>query len=111
MNTNASSLLAVAFAFFAFNASATTHVDSHLEFKDAAVQLDLSDRAVEGNITMTALVQLTNGNTRTMTQKYRNMNQAVDGYVQFVSTLPHGTRLVKVKFTNDRGEVVFEAQG
>ena len=50
MKYNVSSLLAVAFAFFAFNANATTHEVSTLDLNDAAVQMDLTDNLADGAI-------------------------------------------------------------
>lgn len=111
MKYNVSSLLAVAFAFFAFNANATTHEVSTLDLNDAAVQMDLTDNLADGSITANLLVQLPDGSTQRKSQKYRNMTQAVNDCTRFLTELPYGSRLLRAEFTNARGEVVFQFAG
>jgi|AOAMet1_18_M0_10_1038524.scaffolds.fasta_scaffold06789_2 hypothetical protein len=108
MNYNVSSLLAVAFAFFAFNASATTHEVTTLDLNGAAVQMDLSDNLADGAITAKLVVQLADGTIHRKSRKYRNMTQAVNDCSQFLTGLPFGTQLLRAQFINARGEVVFE---
>lgn len=106
MNQNVSSLFAVALAFFAFTASANTVTTA----TDVDVQMELTD-AVNGAITMNALVLLPDGTTSRKSATYRTMQEAVDGYVKFVTTLPYGSRLIRVEFTDQGGNVVFASQG
>ena len=105
MNYKVSSLFAVAFAFFAFAASANVANDNTVN-----VQMEMTD-TVDGAVTMSAAVQLPDGTTSRKTQTFRNMQQAVDGYVKFVTTLPYGSTLIRVQFTDEFGNVVFAAQG
>ena len=111
MNYKVSSLLAVAFAFFAFNASATTHEATTFDLNGAAVQLDLSDNLADGSITAKLVVQLADGSIRRKSQKYRSMTQAVNDCSQFLTGLPYGAQLLRAQFVNARGEVVFEFIG
>ena len=111
MNYNVSSLLAVAFAFFAFNARATTHEATTIDLNGAAVQLDLSDNLADGSITAKLVVQLADGSIRRKSQKYRSMTQAVNDCSQLLTGLPYGAQLLRAQFVNARGEVVFEFIG
>ena len=106
MNYKISSLFAVAFAFFAFTASANTNAIT----TDFNVQMELTV-VVDGGITMTAEVLLPDGTISRKSKNFRSMEQAVDGYVKFVSTLPYGSQLIRVEFTDRNGNVVFAAQG
>lgn len=106
MNQNVSSLFAVALAFFAFTASANSVTTT----TDVDVQMEQTD-VVNAGITMNALVQLPDGTTSRKSQTYRTMQEAVDGYVKFVTTLPYGSRLIRLEFTDQGGNVVFATQG
>ena len=106
MNYKVSSLFAVAFAFFAFTASANTNATT----ADFNVQMELTD-AVDGGINMTAEVLLPDGTICRKSKTFRTMEEAVEGYVKFVSTLPYGSKLIRVEFTDRNGNVVFAAQG
>ncbi len=105
MNYKVSSLFAVAFAFFAFAASANVSTDNAVN-----IPMEMTD-TVDGAITMSAAVQLPDGSTSRKTQTFRNMQQAVDGYVKFVTNLPFGSTLIRVQFTDEFGNVVLAAQG
>ena len=111
MNNTASSLFAIAIAFFSFNASAAMNAVTTSAEVNAMVQMDLTDNVSEGAITMDALLQLPDGSTARKTKTFRSMQDAVDGYVKFATSLPYGTRLIRVQFTDARGQVVFAAQG
>ena len=37
--------------------------------------------------------------------------EAGEGYAKFVVTLPYGSRLIRVQFSNELGQTVFAAQG
>ena len=106
MNCKVSSLFAVALAFFAFTASANTNATT----TDFNVQMELTD-AVDGGINMTAEVLLPDGTISRKSKNFRTMEEAVDGYVKFVSTLPYGSKLIRVEFTDRSGNLVFAAQG
>lgn len=102
--------LSAAFAFMAFFATATAATvtsDATLN----AVSVELTDDVTQESITMDAVVQLTDGSRSRKTKTFRNMQEAVDGYVKFVSSLPYGARLIRVGFTNELGQVIFAAQG
>ena len=102
--------LSAAFAFLAFFATANAAVapsDANLN----TVTLDLTDDITQESITMDALVQLPDGSTTRKTKTYRNMQEAVEGYAKFVVTLPYGSRLIRVQFSNELGQTVFAAQG
>jgi len=102
--------LSAAFAFLAFFATANAAVvssDANLD----RVTLDLTDDITQESITMDALVQLPDGSTTRKTKTYRNMQEAVEGYTKFVVTLPYGSRLIRVQFSNELGQTVFAAQG
>ena len=106
MNYKVSSLFAVALAFFAFTVSANTNATT----TDFNVQMELTD-AVDGGINMTAEVLLPDGTISRKSKNFRTMEEAVDGYVKFVSTLPYGSKLIRVEFTDRSGNLVFAAQG
>ena len=102
--------LSAAFAFMAFFATATAATvtsDATLN----AVSVELTDDVTQESITMDAVVQLTDGSRSRKTKTFRNIQEAVDGYVKFVSSLPYGARLIRVGFTNELGQVIFAAQG
>ena len=102
--------LSAAFAFMAFFATAsaaTVTSDANMN----TVSVELTDDVTQESITMDAVVQLTDGSRSRKTQTFRNMQEAVDGYVKFVSSLPYGARLIRVEFTNELGQVIFAAQG
>lgn len=99
-----------AFAFFAFFATA----NANTAFQNAdhnAAAMELTDDMAQESITMDALVQLADGTTSRKSKTYRSMQEAVAGYVKFVSTLPYGSRLIRVQFSDELGQVVFAAQG
>ncbi len=102
------SLLALAFSFTAFSANAAVDASTTNDF---SIQMELNDNVVDGGITMTAEVLLPDGTISRKSKNFRSMEQAVDGYVKFVSTLPYGSQLIRVEFTDRNGNVVFAAQG
>ena len=106
MNYKVSSLFAVAFALFAVTASANTQAST----TDSNAQMELAD-AVTGGITMSAAVLLPDGSISRKSETFRTMEQAVEGYVKFVTTLPYGSQLIRVQFTDQTGNVVFASQG
>lgn len=102
--------LSAAFAFMAFFATAsaaTVTSDANMN----TVSVELTDDVTQEFITMDAVVQLTDGSRSRKTKTFRNMQEAVDGYVKFVSSLPYGARLIRVEFTNELGQMIFAAQG
>jgi len=111
MNYKVSFLFAVAIAFFSFTASAAMNTAVTSADATVSVQMDLGENVAEGAITMSAAVLLPDGTTTRKTKTFRNMQSAVDGYVKFVSTLPYGSTLIRVQFTDEYGQVVFAAQG
>ena len=111
MNYKVSSLFAVAIAFFSSTASAAMNTAVTSADATVCVQMDLGENVAEGAITMSAAVLLPDGTTTRKTKTFRNMQSAVDGYVKFVSTLPYGSTLIRVQFTDEYGQVVFAAQG
>lgn len=102
--------LSAAFAFLAFFATANAAVVSS-DANQNMVTLDLTDDITQESITMDALVQLPDGSTTRKTKTYRNMQEAVEGCAKFVVTLPYGSRLIRVQFSNELGQTVFAAQG
>ena len=103
--------LSAAFAFLAFFATANAAVVSS-DANQNMVTLDLTDDITQESITIDALVQLLpDGSTTRKTKTYRNMQEAVEGYAKFVVTLPYGSRLIRVQFSNELGQTVFAAQG
>lgn len=102
------SLLALAFSFTAFSASAAVDANTTNDF---SVQMELNDNVADGAITMSAAVLLPDGTTSRKSKTFRTLEDAVAGYVKFVSTLPYGSKLLRVEFTDARGNVVFAAQG
>lgn len=114
MNVSFSSFLAVAFACFSFNAAASTttsDADFNAAVNTSSVQLDLVTNAADGAITMEAAVLLPDGTVSKKTRTFRSMQDAVNGYVRFISTLPYGSTLIRVQFTDANGQLVFAAQG
>ena len=111
MNYTASSLFAAAIVFFSFNASAAMNTATSSAEVNAMAQMDLTENVAEGAITMSAAVLLPDGTTTRKTKTFRSMQSAVDGYVKFVSTLPYGSTLIRVQFTDESGQIVFAAQG
>ena len=104
--------LSAAFAFMAFFATASAATGtSTSDATQNTVSLDLTDAVAQASITMNALVQLPDGSRSRKTKTFRTMQDAVDGYVKFVTTLPYGSRLIRVQFTNELGQVVFAGQG
>lgn len=108
MNKFTSLSAALAFmAFFATASAATVTSDA----TQNTVSVDLTDDVTQESITLNAVVQLPDGSRSRKTKTFRTMAEAVDGYVKFVTTLPYGSRLIRVQFTNEMGQVVFAAQG
>jgi hypothetical protein len=111
MNYSVSSLFAIAIAFFSFTASAAMNTAANSADANVCVQMDLTESVADGAITMSAAVLLPDGTTSRKTKTFRSMQSAVEGYVKFVSTLPYGSTLIRVQFTDEFGQVVFAAQG
>ena len=108
MNKFTSLSAAFAFmAFFAHTSAATVTPDT----TQNAVSLERTDDVTQESITMNALAQLPNGSRSRKTKTFRTLEEAVDGYIKFVTTLPYGSRLIRVQFTNELGQVVFASQG
>lgn len=99
-----------AFAFLAFFATANANTAFQNADNNTAA-LELTDDVTQESITMDALVQLADGTTSRKSKTYRTMQEAVEGYVKFVTTLPYGARLIRVQFSDEFGQVVFAAQG
>jgi len=102
--------LSAAFAFMAFFATACAATVTSDATQDM-VSLDLTDDVTQTSVTMNAVVQLPDGSRSRKTKTFRTMEEAVEGYVKFVTTLPYGSRLIRVQFTDELGQVVFAAQG
>jgi len=102
--------LSAAFAFMAFFAHASAATVTP-DANQNAVSLERTDDVTQESITMNALAQLPNGSRSRKTKTFRTLEEAVDGYIKFVTTLPYGSRLIRVQFTNELGQVVFASQG
>ena len=92
---------------FATASAATVTADA----TQNTVSLDLTDDVTQESITMNAVVQLPDGSRSRKTKTFRTMEEAVEGYIKFVTTLPYGSRLIRVQFTDESGQVVFASQG
>ena len=102
--------LSTAFAFMAFFATASAATVT-ADATQNTVSLDLTDDVTQESITMNAVVQLPDGSRSRKTKTFRTMEEAVEGYIKFVTTLPYGSRLIRVQFTDESGQVVFASQG
>lgn len=102
--------LSTAFAFMAFFATASAATVTS-DATQNTVSLDLTDDVTQESITMNAVVQLPDGSRSRKTKTFRTIEEAVEGYIKFVTTLPYGSRLIRVQFTDESGQVVFASQG
>ena len=110
MNKFTSSLFAVAFTFaasvsFANMNAVAAEADA---LNQTAVTMEL---AVDGTVSMRAMATLPDGQKVTRTAIAANMSQALIAYHTFISTLPYGSKIVRVEFTDQAGNVLFSAQG
>ena len=67
--------------------------------------------AVDGTVSMRAMATLPDGQKVTRSTVAANMSQALIAYHSFISTLPYGSKIVRVEFTDQAGNVLFSAQG
>ncbi len=109
-NVITSSLFAVAFTFAASVSFANTNaVAAEADaLNQTAVTMEL---AVDGTVSMRAMAILPDGQKVTRSTVAANMSQALIAYHSFISTLPYGSKIVRVEFTDQAGNVLFSAQG
>lgn len=110
MNKFTSSLFAVAFTFAASVSFANTNaVAAEADaLNQTVVTMEL---AVDGTVSMRAMAILPDGQKVTRSTAAANMSQALIAYHSFISNLPYGSKIVRVEFTDQAGNVLFSAQG
>lgn len=67
--------------------------------------------SLESNVTMRVAVILPDGSTYQKKGKYASMAQALIAYHQFADTLPRGSKVSHVEFTDSSGNIIFSYQG
>ena len=111
MNKFFSSAFAAMLTLSAIGAQAGTNIIT----SDNLVQLtevqSTQDLAVSASVTMRIKAQLPDGTITTKKGRYDSMAKALVAYHQFIATLPHGSRILAVDFTDEGGGLIFSAQG
>lgn len=111
MNQFFSSAFAAMLTLSAIGAQAGTNIIT----SDNLVQLtevqSTQDLAVSASVTMRIKAQLPDGTITTKKGRYDSMSKALVAYHQFIATLPHGSRILAVDFTDEGGGLIFSAQG
>ena len=111
MNTFFSSLFAAMLTLSAIGAQAGTNTiisDNLVQLTEVQSSQDL---AVSASVTMRIKAQLPDGTIATKKGRYDSMSKALVAYHQFIATLPHGSRILAVEFTDEGGGLIFSAQG
>jgi len=109
MNKVFTSVFATAFAaafatVFAYDANST------LEGQSQMTELTNATSA-EDNVIMRVAILLPDGSTTQKKGKYSSMAQALVAYHQFADTLPRGSKVSFVEFTDNNGNIIFSYQG
>jgi len=65
----------------------------------------------ETAVTMRILVILPNGSTTMKKGNYSSMVQALMAYHQYVNSLPRGSKISYVEFSDGSGNIIFSSQG
>jgi len=112
MNQFSSSLLAAVFTLaagtsFASHTACTADADADALNQTVLVQ----DLTTENIVEMRVQVTLPDGTKSQSKKTAANMAQALVAYQNFIRTLPPGTTLDRVTFTDGYGNVLFTAQG
>lgn len=110
MNKMTSSLLAAVFtlAASASFASSPDRVAVENALTQSAVVADASTDHV---VVMEALATRPDGSKARTKTEASNMAMALIAYQNFIRTLPYGSTLLRVTFTDGSGQVLFTAQG
>lgn len=111
MNTFSSSLFAAAFTLAASTAFANTDAATAAEsaaFDQTAVTQEL---AVDNAVTMRVMATLPNGEKAFANKTTANMAMALIAYQTFVASLPFGSKIDRVEFTDQGGNTLFSSEG
>ncbi|MCH1583098.1 MAG: hypothetical protein L7S63_08270 [Flavobacteriales bacterium] len=109
MNKSISLLAALFLSAASTAAFANTHSPlDHQTDRTTDVQMD---QARDGMVTLQVVAATPDGSTKRVKSKHRNMNAALQAYERFVSTLPHGSRIVSVAFLDSDGRILFSHNG
>jgi len=117
MNKVFTSVFATAFAaafatVFTLCASAAFAYDANSTLEGQSQMTELTDAtSVEGNVIMRVAILLPDGSTYQKKGKYSSMAQALVAYHQFADTLPRGSKVSFVEFTDNNGNIIFSYQG
>jgi len=117
MNKVFTSVFATAFAaafatVFTLCASAAFAYDANSTLEGQSQMTELTDAtSVEGNVIMRVAILLPDGSTTQKKGKYSSMAQALVAYHQFADTLPRGSKVSFVEFTDNNGNIIFSYQG
>jgi hypothetical protein len=109
MNKSISLLAALFISAASFTAFANTNavVDTHND-RTTDVQMD---QARDGEVTLQVMAVTPSGSTKRVQSRHRNMNGALQAYERFVSTLPYGSRIIRVAFLDSDGRIIFSHNG
>jgi len=111
MNKFTSSLFAAAFTLFASTTFANTDAVTASEsaaFDQTAVAQEF---ATENAITLRVMATLPNGEKAFANKTTVNMAMALIAYQNFVMSLPFGSKIDRVEFTDQGGNTLFSSQG
>lgn len=109
MNTSLSLLTALFLSIASTTAFASPNATANLNQEQTTdVQMD---QTREGEVTLQVMAVTPGGSTKRIQSRHRNMNNALGAYQRFVSTLPYGSRIVRVAFLGSNGQIIFSHQG
>ncbi len=111
MNKFFSSAFAAMLAFSAIGAQAGTNIITCDNLVQVTEVQSTQDLAVSVSVTMRIKAQLPDGTVTTKKGRYDSMSKALVAYHQFIATLPYGSRILTVEFTDEGGGLIFSAQG
>lgn len=109
MNTSLSLLAALFLSIVSTTAFASPNAMVKLN-QDHTTDVQM-DQTRDGEVTLQVLAVTPGGSTKRIQSRHRNMNDALGAYQRFVSTLPYGSRIVRVAFLGSDGQIIFSHQG
>ena len=112
MNTFTSSLFAAAFTLAASTAFANTNATTSAAESAAVDQTAVTQElAVDNAVTVRVMATLPNGEKALAKKTTANMAMALIAYQTFVASLPFGSKIDRVDFTDQGGNILFSSEG
>ena len=99
-------------AVFAFCSTAAFASNNNVAIENHSNAIEMTDAfSVENSVIMRIAISLPDGSTARKKAAYSSMVQALVAYHQFAATLPYGSKVTYVEFTDNAGNTIFSYQG